>query len=1259
MNSPAFNCPDDLPGSDDDVSHVAPPPSKRPRLVGGNGATRRRRIAALPRLFFFGVRRGLNRVVHGLFRVMSVALADSSCLTDLEQKQSNHFSSDPYQKLRWECEPVKTFDAPYVLPAGATLKWVPVTFFTGDGLDIVCQMHLEHTVIFGSTKLWILPEFILGEMSNDRATLITPMNYGYYSGLSSFISTLEVQHIPTEALHEIQIAQNHVPCNNSITKYRFKVPVLLECLRMLFAIKDLKRTPLFNIVKSAWRISLPTPECTALEAAVNNGVLILPKTTVLQSACVKLDMFYSLYQRRVLAASTGYIYLSADASKMKGWNIMCARIITILWPRSFSDSQASEIDLSKHRRDRHLPLSSLGHGAASGSYKCANVVHKLILEAGKSFEFVRFLVKGFTSDQGVEEIIADFGAAISPLCNLTDWANIMASLRSKTVQLGSVQASIAFLFPRALGMPDSLHMIFGSLEEAVNDTPGYDGLHADLNAISHFLVDTQLKMRFCATCLRTEAEKGAFTRYVGRQCGWKWEYMTKFFNRLLPLLPLLLSNFSASKISRTQRHGGQEFSGLSEITAAVVSSVDKALKRKGLFIKVAALRCITRTVDRWGVWCEGSPQFDFILRDETLSWPKRLKKYKEAVENDEWRGCRAIQLSGGAGDKFCSDVLKASDSILEEAYLRASEEDRCEARVFENSIKQRLVHRVRNKLAHWRCLPYSLIAIFGCVLNIFSVAEWRKFATSCILEYDATMRAGLQDKLHRVAHHFLAFGGVLRAQLECFAKGGTLIRYTLLYLELRGYALIPVVCRRVEGSHAEFLELCRKLKSATFAWKAAALRRIDVFHELDSGEDFRRFLDCFWYRRNFIRGSIKFLFAKDIPTWTRLINLKLVGWWYQTSLGTQFRNLAIQESLLVSFNVLIINAIKPVFAGITKSQQLLCNFIKAKFDEVTGILWSFPAHILQEAERATWNSNNLEMFDELLATDVEDFVHPDSIGQLFLFEVTMAFPENKHCVFPSHVIRSKTEVMIIKYTFDGISESGFPFFTVDAHGPATIDVRYLCHMDVLGSLRRWPMVNVQFSGVQIPKPVAARLVNLQAPEFSTLALASDAIDIPNQLLALCDRKAFAADGVFIDVEQTALTLPVVEALRTYGILASRVGEFGTLQVSLHSLALSLMERRYCANLSISILCVPAIEPFQRAPMLDLVLELKRRGWEKTLISESYTAAGPKDFSLLMVTQSKLYFACLLQADVIFKKGIRFIAAAMYDSYYKCLLQLQD
>eukprot|EP00959_Pyramimonas_sp_CCMP1952_P087121 1822757-Pyramimonas_sp.AAC.1 len=81
------------------------------------------------------------------------------------------------------------------------------------------------------------------------------------------------------------------------------------------------------MVKLSWRMTLPPRQCAGLEEALESGDLKIPQRSLLTSSCVKFDIAYSMFQRRVI-------------DRVHGW-----RGGRILFPLGVSAESVAQVDL--------------------------------------------------------------------------------------------------------------------------------------------------------------------------------------------------------------------------------------------------------------------------------------------------------------------------------------------------------------------------------------------------------------------------------------------------------------------------------------------------------------------------------------------------------------------------------------------------------------------------------------------------------------------------------------------------------------------------------------------------------------------------------------------------------------------------------------------------------------------------------------------------------------------------------------------------
>ena len=184
----------------------------------------------------------------------------------------------------------------------------------------------------------------------------------------------------------------------------FDVDVLIETLRLSWQLQSIRNDTIDSVINRATAIVCGSGVRNAVSAALSSGKARVPRRSMLLDAAVKIDVYYSLYQRQRTLLLKGFRIDSQDSSPQSGFNILCSRTIEYQWPKTMSVEDIAASDWSLHRVERYLVLSSLGYGAGNTLHRARNYVHKKKLEAGSSeaFDQVCDETIGYVSDQGTD-----------------------------------------------------------------------------------------------------------------------------------------------------------------------------------------------------------------------------------------------------------------------------------------------------------------------------------------------------------------------------------------------------------------------------------------------------------------------------------------------------------------------------------------------------------------------------------------------------------------------------------------------------------------------------------------------------------------------------------------------------------------------------------------------------------------------------------------------------------------------------------------
>lgn len=583
------------------------------------------------------------------------------------------------------------------------------------------------------------------------------------------------------------------------------------------------------------------------------------------------------------------------------------------------------------------------------------------------------------------------------------------------------------------------------------------------------------------------------------------------------------------------------------------------------------------------------------------------------------------------------------------------------------SIKTQAVQTLTAKLGFWSSLPYGILGLFGHAKGVADLSQVFNLLTKLRGEYDTTCGAGHANRLHRVAHLFFAHGGALRAQLDLWQETGRPLEVVCphLFAELRHYALAPVMCRRIEAAHSQFKHVQKRLSNARFAALAAQMRRGDVMEVLDRDPRFLRFLEVNWYRRNVLRGAISCVRPSEEHQGNGAPTAVVLDTFYQSGLGAQFTDRSASSAAALPWEQFVRPLARPLARKTTDAEETLCKFLKRLL--TTGTVWSVRAEVMVQ-EPPHLDLSQLDLYETALteagvATDGGNALalrgeEAQQGAQLIFFRVVEGQPERRHLVRPAHVAVDNSIVYVLRLSVLQVDLDGsIVFCAPEGHSDLIqFDVRRLCQWAALRGLRRWTSCVVEHANFCCPASVRQALLDV----CSVAGGGEEAVDACDSLVgSLAERGAWSDDpSRFVHLLDIDFRHYILQMLVDQKVLVTRQDEFGALSVGVVAGSIICRSQWRARPPSVPALAVPLLaDDIQGAHKLQLVLELRRLGWEGRHGPHTCEPFGERIFSLSMVVSSGLYFKCLLDAEQLFERGLRSIFSARPHFYYRCLCEL--
>jgi hypothetical protein len=195
---------------------------------------------------------------------------------------------------------------------------------------------------------------------------------------------------------------------------------------------------------------------------------------------------------------------------------------------------------------------------------------------------------------------------------------------------------------------------------------------------------------------------------------------------------------------------------MNEIDTVTVKNIENALSDRALHAKCVLIHCVGFVLDRAATKLEGCYCHEYILDNHEKPWASRVAEYRACSKDCCNKGRRAVWLSLDGCDTIVDEVKIASNSDLQKVLTTSAGPVRDEIGRWELMLKSRLVCYLLAKLFYWKRLPHSMIGVLGHHFGLCSLSRARERAGECYNEFCAAVASGSGDKVHRIAHYFLA-----------------------------------------------------------------------------------------------------------------------------------------------------------------------------------------------------------------------------------------------------------------------------------------------------------------------------------------------------------------------------------------------------------------------------------------------------------------------------------------------------------------------
>jgi hypothetical protein len=993
---------------------------------------------------------------------------------------------------------------------------------------------------------------------------------------------------------------------------------------------------------------------------LRNGAVPMPSVDLLRMARVRLDLMSILWERRLSGLFRYARYIMIDSSPQLGFNFLCMREDRIAIPRDafISPEYRASFDINAGFETRICPISTLGLGNAGAVKKGLNTAGVYLMESTAMVQFhdKRCEVKGSTMDSGTEKVVGDDPVQVLPKCQ----------------NLYSPEDRMSYMYPNNLHLCGHLHVLFNALETAVKGLDLASRFMDCMLILQTFMSNKQLRRKFQTSCLGVgHPDRSRFDAYSTVHIDWRWEFLSRALDTLVPLYETLQRFFDKAKMLTGE-------TGM--LTISVVASLAQVLATPNIVEFGEMLRVVGKVLEKCahkleGCWCHAD------LWMSKGSFRKRTRALVNATGRATcvWKGRMGAWFAVVGRQLLLDDIMGATSERLEQMFSAMDARMRGVLLASLSQLRLQLVEEFREKLSFWSHVPYKALGIFYCCCG-GTVEVSKRILKECIDEYTNALANNLGSKLHRVAHLIFGVGTICRRQLDAFLVGTLgLASFATAFVTLQEYALCSLVERRIEVVHAWIKKLGSQCTYVLPPYMCALLRQDWNLDRLLQNAHFHSFCIIQWRSRDLVDAVLALRYSRaELRAKGKAAKIKMV---YQCSLSEEYESVAVARSLQKQWLVQT-QDVRQESRTLPQKWKLCVEYLKQTMDRYG--FYSLPTTMFNESLCL-----GLTCYDESDCDPVADscrvvegptlVLEVDSTDALCVFQLINARPERRQTMRVEHVQRLSTCINVSLCVIVGDKAAGQQLIVHnDYHSHKTVDLVVLVkNMDLtLRSLFRWAALKKQ--AVQRLRPLLAddpsesyalpplvgssplrALATSSSISQAVVALVDNAPSHDTAVLSqLCDAGAVVGNcqGALNVLQAARFDAGVVGRLRGAGAIVASTDEFGDLMLSVNPGALtwSVMQLLGCPVQHVRL-------PLPSTPLvtskLALLLVLHQQGWKADAVERSHWSLGEPLFYRGSLAQPASYFAVLVHRADVLAKGVDRILHGQPDGYYRCLLSL--
>ena len=272
-----------------------------------------------------------------------------------------------------------------------------------------------------------------------------------------------------------------------------------------------------------------------------------------------------------------------------------------------------------------------------------------------------------------------------------------------------------------------------------------------------------------------------------------------------------------------------------------------------------------------------------------------------------------------------------------------------------------------------------------------------------------------------------------------------------------------------------------------------------------------------------------------------------LGWWYQCSGDSQFRDLKAQQEQLAVVDKGVKPSQTPLTLHQSEAHNVAARYLKNMFSADKAAVWSVPAGLLDDVG-VHWSCNILDTYSNIVAAAVEVAAVPAvKFMQCDFFRVQDAYPESKRYIRPSHGQESPHHIVVATLEVEQAGDCLKLGASSKPNAARKVHLLPLCQIAQMLSILQWPIVEGSSVALELKAPARAMLMDaldftcplaLTAPDDAAAIVPAGIAASPlepemQSLQRLCDANCWAHMQRFSAWEDLGLHRTALEVVLAY------------------------------------------------------------------------------------------------------------------------------